>query len=335
MNNYPNISLDCEQQKIFSEIDNSLKENSFLDLFKKKTKGFYIFGNIGSGKTHLLKTLYHHIQGKKIFYHYHNFLLFIHELLKKTTYEQSENKIDQLVNFFKKNYEYIFIDELEILDITDAMLMKELIPRLGKYSIKIFFSTNIAPQKLYHEGIQRQSFLPFIEYIKQNFLIKELNSPTDYRLNFNSNKLTNRYLFPNNKENNSKLINLFFSFTQKDNISKSLTINNHNFNFKYVGSNAIVIEFEDFFNNYSSIKDFEFITNKFNTIFILNIRPILAEENNIIKRFINFIDLAYLEKNILFITCQDKIEKIYISGRYIKEFQRTLSRLTEMQHFED
>jgi len=321
-----------EQKKVLSALETIAHDNSILRWFKNNKKGAYIYGSVGSGKTFILKKLYDSINDKKIFFHYHSFLLFIHEKLRELG--NKEKKIELLVSYLKSRYKHIIIDELEILDITDAMLIKEIIPKLCYRSVKIYFSTNIKPEKLYLDGIQRNSFIPFIDFIVKEFFVTELSSEVDYREQMVCKKIKEKYLVPNSKRNNQKLLELFDEISDGNIFDKeNFAIYDRSFKVVRFSKEALVIDFNDFFTANSSTKDFEKITRTYKYIFVLNIREINHEERNVIKRFINFIDLLYVEKNILFLTSSVDIENIYKSGIYLKEFNRTKSRLKEIKNF--
>jgi cell division protein ZapE len=331
------ITLNQKQQEIFDQINQIffVKKRNLLKFLGNNPKfhGVYIYGSIGSGKTFIMKKLYKLIENNKAFFHYHQFLSHIHNFFKSLDKKSQKNKIHQLASHLAKDFQYIFIDELEILDITDAMIIKELIPELIDLKVKILFSTNIHPQNLYKDGIQRESFIPFINYLEKNFLIYNLSNNSDYRLQDN-HIMQNRYFIPNNQINNQNLVKILHKFLNNDFTKNSLIeINKHKFLAKYLSNEVVIFDFKDLFECNSSVLDFESITNKYKIIVIQNIRIITEIENDIIKRFINFIDLAYYNKNVLFCTLAITIEDIYIKGRYIKEFARTISRMNEMRHF--
>ncbi len=326
-----NNILNDSQQIIFDEILRKLKEKRILNIFTKTPKGFYIYGSVGSGKTFLMRKLYEHLSGKKSFFHYHNFMTYVHNLLKEE--KLKENKIRLVAKKISRESQYIFIDELEILDITDAMLMKDLVAQINNNGTKIFFTTNIPPNNLYQDGIQRESFLPFIEYLEDNFGIFNLSSDTDLRTT-QKDKKNQHFFHPNNESNNKilekKLFKLSQNQVQKDSL---IEINKHKFNCKYLSSNIISFDFADIFEGNSSTRDFEFLTSTFPFIAIFNARKINRTENNIIKRFINFIDLVYINKTNLFISSEVEVFDLYNEGRYEKEFRRCSSRLKEMESF--
>ncbi|MEQ9116143.1 MAG: cell division protein ZapE, partial [Rickettsiales bacterium] len=254
---------------------------------------------------------------------------------KLRDFKNTHNKISLLVDYFQKSYKHIVIDELEILDITDAMLMREIIPKLCKEGIKVYFSTNTKPEDLYPDGIQRNSFIPFISFVNKEFLVEELSSKNDYRRKIICERIKSRYLTPNNKTNNYKLQSLFRDISENKLLdSAKFKINNRSFNVIDYSNTALLLDFEQFFTSNCSTKDFEKITKKYKYFFVLNIRPIGKDERNLIKRFINFIDLLYVEKKLLFLTSSVDVEKIYKSGIYLKEFDRTKSRLTEIKNME-
>ena len=146
-------------------------------------QGLYIWGSVGRGKTYLMDIFYNCIQTKqKQRMHFHRFMLEVHQQLKKTS--NQENPLDIVADHLRKDTRLICLDEFFVSDIGDAMILAGLLKALFTRGITIVTTSNCTPDMLYHNGLQRQRFLPAIELIKNNMQTIELGGNIDHRLRY-------------------------------------------------------------------------------------------------------------------------------------------------------
>ena len=155
--------------------------------FKNKFKtGVYLFGHVGSGKTFLLNIFCQHTKvGKKI--HFNHLMNEIHNKINLNN--NKNDNLEKYVKHLSKNKKIIFIDELHIFNIVDALIVKKLFTFFNKYKIFVLASSNFHPKDLYKDGLQRADFIPFIDLLIKNFEIINLTNSIDYRrLTLNQSK---------------------------------------------------------------------------------------------------------------------------------------------------
>jgi cell division protein ZapE len=337
------ISLDQAQLyllDILLNLENNLQQYNSLSIlskifFYKKhqfPKGIYIYGEVGSGKSMLVRMFFNHIFiKKKIQFHYQKFMQIIHDLLK--TYRKNstqQHHITQVASYFANKYDLIYIDELEIIDIVDAMVIGKIFQELLKQNITIIITSNREPNNLYSNGLQRDEFMKFIDVIEKKLIIHQHQSNIDYR----RTKKTNHkcYLYPLNDENNQLLINIFQQKTNHAALkTKILSINEREIICKKTYNNICWFEYHELFVNPLGTHDYAAIAEEFDYIFVANIPIFGYENNNEARRFIIFIDCLYEKNKILINTAMDSPENICNNHNIAFEFKRTISRLIEMQ----
>ncbi|MDC0905640.1 cell division protein ZapE, partial [Gammaproteobacteria bacterium] len=163
----------------FIEFDYKYRQTSF---FRKNLNpgSIYLWGPVGRGKTLLLKAIdssYFKNSGQ---FHFLEFMQLIHNSLFEVS--KNKNPLALVAKKIAKNYDMLFIDEFQIEDIADAMIIGSVIESLVSKGIRIMLSSNSHPNNLYKDGLQRNKFLPAIEFIQSNFMIFNLEGSEDYRL---------------------------------------------------------------------------------------------------------------------------------------------------------
>lgn len=331
--------LDNSQERLlkkFSKIASEIKPNSLLNSFSKlfsKTKhhdGIYLYGGVGCGKTMLMKKFYDAVKIPKKIIHYQQFMQNIHTTMHNMQDKTNNKLVQNLASAIAKQCNVLCIDELEIKDITDAMIIMRLFAFLQKYKVFIFITTNTEPDNLYKDGLQRSSFLPFIEKLKKTFEIIHLDTKKDYRFEAIAS-IENRMFFPKNEVNSKEFEHIKAKICKKAELSQSsIEVFGRQLVFAQTHNNILVTDFLELFERELSYADYVAISKKFKIIILSSVRAISEEENNIVTRFINFIDNAYFNRVILFIEINCSPEEIYIAGSRKAEFSRTISRLNEM-----
>jgi len=334
-----NITLDQVQQRVAIDLNKYLLEQkkkknlfNFFSTKKPKHNGIYLWGSVGCGKTILLDYLFELLpSNKKVKLHFHEFMQYVHSLI--FTYRnlhKSGNIIAQVAVEIAKKYKYIYLDELDIQDITDAMMVGKLFQEIFKLNTNFLITSNREPKELYKNGLQREFFLKFISVLEENIEVISLLSYIDYRY-LNDHQFKSHY-FPLTPENLKTMEEQFLKATnnhlpQQQNFLIGNRIISCNKAYRHIAW----FEFSEIFLTTYSNADYMVFINSFEVIFINAIPEIKAESRNVIKRLINFIDLAYNKKTILIWSSSHALEDIYTKGEELFEFKRTLSRLTEMQ----
>lgn len=304
-----------------------------LELTKKywfwppKIKGIYLYGAVGCGKSYLLNLFFETVEllNKKRF-HFHHFMQEIDASLRK--FQGSKNPLDKVAKNFAGKYRLIYLDEFMVRDIVVAMMLKKLLRAFAKHRVVFVFSSNIAPDDLYRNGLQRNNFLAAIEIIKLENKILHLEIQRDFRkLNL---ELLPTYLFPCNQTNLQAFRDEFNLIAPHTLLDSEITIQDRSIKIvKHEPKNAVWFEFAAICTSPRSQLDYLEIAQNYKIIFISDV-PQLADSKNIIF-LINFIDVMYDATLKVFINAAVPLEELYIAKNKILAYERTLSRLYEMQ----
>ena len=318
-------------QLIFEQLSLSNQKSKLFQCFKRTKQpipGLYMYGPVGSGKTYLLDTFYNAISKRKMRMHFHEFMREIHHRLKSLV--GKKNPINNIAKDLARKNDVICFDEFVVSNIVDAMLLGNLLKALFKQGICLVATSNIVPDDLYKNGLQRNLFLPAIAILKQNMQVLQVDNHIDYRLQH----LTpaDVYFYPLNENSQQYLAQQFDHFSHG-------IIYGHG-KIKLLGreieivkrsDNAIWFDFKVICQVPRSQYDYLELVSQYDTIVISNVPVINVQENNAISLFISLVDVAYNAGTKLIISAQVPVEKIYPQGELLFDFQRAKSRLIEMQ----
>ncbi|MEM9242528.1 MAG: cell division protein ZapE [Pseudomonadota bacterium] len=318
-------------QLIFEQLSSSNKTSKIFQRFRKTKRaipGLYMYGPVGSGKTYLLDTFYKAIPKRKMRRHFHEFMREIHSRLKSLVGEK--NPLNKVAKDLAKKNDVICFDEFFVSNIVDAMLLGNLLKALFKQGICLVATSNIEPDDLYKNGLQRDLFLPAIAILKQNVRVLQVDNHIDYRLQH----LTpaDVYFYPLNENNRRCLARQFDHFSHGivheqgkiELLGREIAVIKRS-------DNAIWFDFKVICQVPRSQYDYLELVRQYDTIVISDVPVITDRENNVISLFISLVDVAYNAGAKLIISAQAPIVKIYTQGELLFDFQRAKSRLIEMQ----
>ena len=307
------------------------KKRSFFNT-KDDNQGLYIWGDVGRGKTLITQSFLRSIEREDIAsFHYIDFINFIHNELNK--HSGLKNPLKKVSKNISKKNNLIFIDEFQVEDVADAMIIGDLLISLIDSGTKIILTSNVHPDGLYKDGLQRQKFLKSINILKEKIEIYELDGGIDYRTKniIKLDKKDSKVVFSEKKI--TKIIKENFGVDEF--LNNTLTINNRKFSCKIALNNLLWIEFNTFFKEATGAKDYKFICDKFDWIFINNFESFDDDSIDIIRRFISFIDIAYKEKTkVKFFFNDTDISTIYSGTKLDILWKRCASRLSEMKNYD-
>ncbi len=337
------LALDSQQfliekklQQLASNLDRR-SSSGFLEKFfseKKQLKSFYIHGDVGRGKSMLMKSFFNSLQEtSKIYFHFNAFMRKIHEALRDIRKDKKKFK-DELLEAVKivvSRARLVCFDEFQVVDIADAMLLSRIFSFLFENGVVVVFTSNSHPLDLYKNGLQRAIFLEFVEKILlKNCEILHLNSPTDYRSQYRKN-LAQRY-FVSNKKNREEMQKIIEIFTEGKKLqARKLKVWGREIKIKKTFEKIAIFNFDELCRVDFSAADYQTICQNFDLIFLLKIPKLEKEDVNEARRFMLFIDEIYENKTALIILAKTKSEKIYENGIGSEAFTRTVSRLNEIQ----
>lgn len=327
-----NLQYDEAQTIILQQLESNLakfktKNNILNSIFCSPKSLLYIWGKVGRGKTMLMNKMFEFTpSARKQRVHFHDFMQETHHRLAQ--FKNQAQPLKHLLHLFKKKYDILYLDELHISDIANAMIFKSLIQALLEQKLSIIISSNYYPEELYPNGLLRERFLPAIKLILQNFTIISLNGDTDYR---QTNHISNNLFLENNDHSNTELSQIFNQLAQNSPIQIATEIEIQGRKIPFIKKADVVIWFN--FNilcgTMRSTLDYLQLAQLFPWIIISDITPI--SDPNIIQRFIWLIDVFYDNHNKIALSCNTEITNIEQNDRFKNEFIRTMSRLQEMK----
>ena len=317
-------------QKLEQYFQNNFK-SFFSELFSKQSlkKGFYLYGDVGVGKTMILNYFFSQVDEKKIRQHFNEFMLNFHDFVHEQKEKSEENIINQFVKNLKSKASLIYFDEFQVTNIVDAMILGKLFDQIFKEDIKIIVTSNIKISELYKDGLQRDQFKPFIKIMEDQSIEHELKIEDDYRKSNNNQK--QRYFYPLNQEINFK-INKFFRTITKDKKQSSMTINvkGRDFIIRNYYDGIVRFNFNELCDQNLGAEDYLEIIKNCKFIVIDQIPQFNDTNSNQQQRFITLLDVIY-DKNIpIAVTTNQNLDEFTSSRLLEKPFKRTISRLYEL-----
>ena len=308
-----------------------------LSFFNKDilNNSIYIYGKPGGGKTFIVNLFYSFIQKSKfkksvLKVHFQEFMANVHKETYLKRKKKSKNPLEGVASDISDKYILIVFDELEILDIADAMIVSKLFNKLLDKRVLFIITSNYYPDELYKNGLQRSQFLPFIDLIKDKMSILKLNNNKDLRFS-EKVKSSKNFLYPLNSLT-KKIFNNLFLNTKKNNLpnQKKVLSLGRSILFEKTIANSVQVDFDFFCSFKFSPNDYIKVTEYFKTFFIDNIPLLGRNKLNEIRRFIILIDILYEKKSKIYIRSEKKLLEMFDVNKSLIPFQRTISRISEM-----
>ena len=320
------INYDERQIDILETIQKIWEENNKINFFysRKKINGIYVNGSVGIGKTFILNLFIQNIKkSKKI--HFNHLMIDIHAFINN----KNDSNLNKYISNLKSSFDLIFIDELHIFNIVDALLIKKIFTLFEKYKIFILISSNFKPYELYKNGLQRNDFVPFVDFIEESFEILNLDNMKDYRRQMLNQSKT--YFTPINNTTSLEFNNLFNKFVDESEIHiRKIKTKSRVLRLERCTSNIAFCSFKELCLANLAHEDYFNIAKSFKLIFINKV-PYFSEINSDqCRRFISLIDMLYDQKCSVVILAENPINKLCNIENLKKEFERTASRLYEM-----
>lgn len=295
--------------------------------------GAYIWGDVGRGKTMMMDLLVETTPLSSIRrIHFHAFMRDIHARMH--AWRQLKNEDDLLPRVVREiaaNTRLLCLDELQVHDVTDAMILSRLFTLLFEEGVAVVFTSNRPQNELYRSGLQREQFMKFVALIEQKLDILELHSPHDYRLQ-QLQALDQVYLYPLNDHSLECLFNVYIRLTSGQPSTQTLLkVQGRTLVIEKSCSGVAWLTFAELCERPLGSADYLELASVFRTIIVQDIPQLGIEKRNEAKRFVNLIDTLYDQKVKLICSAAVPPEHLYQQGDGVFEFGRTVSRLIEMQ----
>lgn len=327
-----------ELQRLFEDLTEPEKDPGWWiklqfvlgrNITKNRTQGIYFWGGVGRGKTYLVDTFYECLPfDRKLRIHFHRFMYRVHEELKGLSGQSDPLKT--IAANFARQYRVICFDEFFVSDITDAMILGTLMQELFARDIVLVATSNIIPEELYRNGLQRARFIPAIELIKLHTNIVNVDSGIDYRLR--TLEQANIYHYPLDSQATENL-KLYFQqlAPEAGSHNGSIAVLGRQIPTLHCADGVVMFEFEALCDGPRSQSDYMEISRCYHSVLIANVQQMGLTVDDIARRFIAMVDEFY-ERNVkVIISAQVPLAELYTQGSLDFEFRRCLSRLKEMQ----
>lgn len=307
--------------------------------------GLYLWGGVGRGKSMLMDIFFElaPVEDKSRI-HFHAFMIDVHERIARwRNMSKSERKDDP--SFARRDGDdpitpvarqiaakanLLCFDEFHVTDITDAMILSRLFESLFEQGITVLATSNRHPDQLYKNGLNRQLFLPFIELLKSKMDVMEFPGETDHRLKQITAAPT--YYTPLGPDTDKKIEQVWQRLIGgAEPKPTSLTVKGRKLELRRTAAGVARASFARLCDRALGAEDYLRLSQSFQTVIIENIPQMGPEERNQAKRFVTLIDALYETRTKLIASAEVEPSQLYIDGDGSFEFERTVSRLIEMQ----
>lgn len=293
-------------------------------------RGLYLWGSVGRGKTYLvdrfMDSLPTQVTARRV--HFHRFMQEVHGRLKSTTDKSDPLKL--VADAMAPGMRALCLDEFQVNDITDAMLLAGLLEALFERGVTLVATSNTPPNQLYADGLQRQRFLPAISLLQQRMEVLELTGSTDYRMR--ALKAAEVYHSPLDAEAEVKLREAFDAVCPSS-VSEggAIDVNGRSIATLRRGDGVAWFRYQDLFEGPRSTADYIELARLLQAVVVEGIPGFDASADDPARRFINAVDEFYDRGVKLFISAAVPVDGLYTGNRLASAFERTGSRLLEMQ----
>lgn len=291
--------------------------------------GLYLWGGVGRGKTFLMDLFFHAVPfDNKLRLHFHRFMQQVHAELK--TLKDKEDPLRTVAARLASRTRLICFDEFFVSDIADAMILGRLFENLFQYGVTLVATSNIPPDDLYRNGLQRARFLPAIQLIKQHCEVLNVDAGIDYRLR----TLEQVEIFHSPLDQQAEAaMECYFMELNPDGVEPGhvLEVNGRTVKARLLGEGVAWFDFSQLCEGPRAASDYIEIAREFHSVLLSNIPVMDWSRENDARRFITLVDEFYDRQVKLIISAETRMEDLYRGDKLRFEYQRTLSRLKEMQ----
>jgi cell division protein ZapE len=309
------------------------RANAFVRFLKPPAipRGVYMWGGVGRGKSFLMDSFYSVVPVvRKTRVHFHEFMRSVHRELDEL--KMIADPLDEVARRLAKKYRLICFDEFHVTDIADAMILYNLFKALFQNGVSFIITSNFEPDTLYPDGLHRDRMLPTIALLKEKLDIMNVDGGNDYRKRVLTQ--VDAYHTPLGMQADDALRSAFQRIAETSDESPLINVEGRQLRALRRAGGVIWFDFVTLCGGPRSQNDYLEIASRFHTLVLSDVPAMSAGMSSEARRFIWLIDVLYDRKIKLLISAAVEMDQLYTDGALVMEFQRTVSRLIEMQSIE-
>lgn len=312
------------------------RKKRFFRRKKEAPKGFYLYGGVGRGKTMVMDLFYQSAPAqKKRRVHFHAFMLEVHDFMhqRRVTRKDAAKIDDDLMacaRMVADQATLLCFDEFQVKDVAHAMILGRLFTALFDLGVVIVMTSNIAPDDLYKDGLQRDRFLPFIALLKERLNVVHFTGGRDYRLHRIMGKKL--YFWPSDTDALTSLQHIFDQVADgAAGVARDITIKGRVIHVPRAAHEVAWFSFEDICGIAASAVDYLELARRFHLFVITDVPRMDDSRRDAALRFVTLIDTLYDNRRMVAISAAAPVDQLYKGDFHAGVFDRTASRLMEMQ----
>jgi cell division protein ZapE len=296
-------------------------------------KGLYLWGGVGRGKSMLMDLFFDSVDGvPKRRVHFHAFMQEVHAGMNAARKRGVDDAIAPVAEDIADSLRLLCFDEMQISDVADAMIVGRLFEKLFAAGVVIVTTSNRVPDDLYKNGLNRQIFLPFIALLKEHMIVHHLTAARDYR----QDRLAGApvYFAPADAAARQAMDRIWSDLARDDGAPLVLHVQGREVTLPRVANGVARVSFWDLCGRPLGPADYLAVAQSVRVLMLEDVPCLSSDNYNEARRFVTLIDALYEGGVRLIVSAADLPEKLYLEGEGLFEFERTASRLREMQSAE-
>ena len=309
----------------------ALRSNALKKLLNRPEvpRGVYLWGGVGRGKSFLMDAFYATVPVvRKTRLHFHEFMRSVHRELEEV--KGMQDPLDEVARRISRRYRLICFDEFHVSDVADAMILYRLLLKLFEYGTSFIMTSNYEPSTLYPDGLHRDRILPAIELLQKRMDVLDVDAGVDYRRR--TLEQVQSYHCPLDGKADAALRQTFDKLADTHpEKNPVLHIEHREIRALALAGTVVWFDFATLCGGPRSQNDYLELASRFNAVILSGVPRMGPRYQSEARRFTWLVDVLYDHKVKLIMSAECPPEELYTEGAFANEFQRTVSRILEMQ----